>query len=95
MKSARQPTQHCEAYTRRLEIIKNYERMSDLSTNLVELYQLAFDNREDFSSEAIRDLDTMYQLLDDMLRRSLKIFKTEDISRFEKLSKDEEYLDLD
>lgn len=94
MKSAGNQPNIAEAYTRQLEIIKNYERMSDLSTNLVELYQLAFDNREDFSSEAIRDLDTMYQLLDDMLRRSLKIFKTEDISRFEKLSKDEEYLDL-
>lgn len=83
-----------EMYTKNLEIIKNYERMSDLSTNLVEFYHLIFENRESFSPDAMRDLDTMYQLLLDMLRRSLEIFKHEDLSGYEALIRDEEYLDL-
>lgn len=83
-----------ETYTKNLEIIKNYERMSDLSTNLVEFYRMAFENRESFSEDALRDLDTMYQLLLDMLNRSLMIFEEEDLNGFEALMRDEEYLDL-
>ncbi|HEY4538335.1 MAG TPA: Na/Pi cotransporter family protein [Erysipelothrix sp.] len=83
-----------ETYTKNLEIIKNYERMSDLSTNLVEFYRMVFENRETFSEDALRDLDTMYQLLLDMLERSLKIFEYEDLNGFEALIRDEEYLDL-
>ncbi|CAM3610680.1 Na/Pi cotransporter family protein [Erysipelothrix urinaevulpis] len=83
-----------ESYTKNLEIIKNYERMSDLSTNLVEFYHMVYENREEFSADAMRDLDTMYQLLLDMLNRSFEIFKHEDLSGFESLIRDEEYLDL-
>lgn len=83
-----------EEYTKNLEIIKNYERMSDLSTNLVEFYKMSFENRESFSEDALRDLDTMYQLLMDMLRRSTKIFEREDLSGFDSLCRDEEYMDL-
>lgn len=81
-------------YTKNLEIIKNYERMSDLSTNLVEFYHMIYENRESFSPDAITDLDTMYQLLLDMLERSLSIFVHEDLSGLESLVRDEEYLDL-
>lgn len=83
-----------EAYTKNLEIVKNYERMSDLSTNLVEFYALMVEAREEFSTEAKEDLDTMYQLLIDMLQRSLKIFVNEDLKGYDVLLQDEEYLDL-
>lgn len=83
-----------EAYTRNLEIIKNYERMSDLSTNLVEFYKLAYDNREIFTDDAIQDLDTMYSLLKTMIRRSIDIFVSEDSAQFDALVEDEAYLDL-
>lgn len=83
-----------ENYTKNLEIIKNYERMSDLSTNLVEYYHLIYENRESFSADALHDLDTMYQLLLDILRRSLKIYEDGDLGNLESLYRDEEYLDL-
>lgn len=83
-----------ENFTQNLEIIKNYERMSDLSTNIVEFYKLVFENREKFSEDALQDLDTMYTLLMDMLKRSLKIFETQDLKGFDTLLRDEEYLDL-
>lgn len=83
-----------ETFTQNLEIIKNYERMSDLSTNLVEFYRLVFENREKFSEDALTDLDTMYTLLNDMLTRSLRIFEKQDVSGLEALLRDEEYLDL-
>lgn len=83
-----------ETYSQYLEIVKNYERMSDLSTNIVEFYKIVFENREKFSEEALHDLDTMYTLLSDMLNRSLKIFETKDLTGFDALVRDEEYLDL-
>lgn len=83
-----------ENYTKNLEIVKNYERMSDLSTNLVAFYRLVVEEREHFSEEALNDLNTMYQLLVDILRRSLHIYVNEDLTGFEALLRDEEYLDL-
>ena len=69
---------NAEMYTRYLEVVKNYERMSDLSTNLVEFYQTIFEVDESFSEEAMEDLDTMYQLLINMVERSANIFEHED-----------------
>lgn len=83
-----------ENYTKNLEVIKNYERMSDLSTNLVEFYHLIYENGEAFSPDAMHDLNTMYQLLLDMLERSLHIFEHEDLRGLDTLIRDEEYLDL-
>ena len=83
-----------ETYTKYLEIIKNYERISDLSTNIVEFFHLAFENKDEFSEDALFDLDTMYTLVMDILNRSLKIFKHNDLRGYQALLKDEEYLDL-
>ncbi len=83
-----------ENYTKNLEIVKNYERMSDLSTNLVAFYRLVVEEREHFSEDALNDLTTMYQLLIDILRRSLHIYVNEDLTGFDALLRDEEYLDL-
>lgn len=83
-----------EIFTQNLEIVKNYERMSDLSTNIVELYKLVFENRESFSDDALHDLNMMYTLLKDMLTRSMKIFETQDPRGTDDLLRDEEYLDL-
>ncbi|AZK44106.1 Na/Pi cotransporter family protein [Erysipelothrix piscisicarius] len=94
MKHSNSDSHIADTYTKYLEVIKNYERMSDLSTNLVEFYRMVFENRENFSEDALHDLDTMYKLLMDMMRRSLKIFDTEDLTRFDALIRDEEYLDL-
>ncbi len=46
LKIARQALQNeafAESYTKNLEIVKNYERMSDLSTNLANFYQLIIE----------------------------------------------------
>lgn len=83
-----------ESYTKNLEIVKNYERMSDLSTNLAGFYHLIFEEGESFTDEAMDDLDTMYQLLLDMIDRSNRIFEFEDLGGYRALLKDEEYLDL-
>ncbi|MEG0328503.1 MAG: Na/Pi cotransporter family protein [Erysipelothrix sp.] len=83
-----------KAYTQNLEIIKNYERMSDLSTNLVEFFKMSFDNRENFSLDALDDLDKMYELLIHMIQKSIEIVRTDDESLFDDLLSEEDYLDL-
>ena len=93
-KSGMQNETIAETYTKTLEIVKNYERISDLSTNIVGFYKLVFEEREYFSDEGSNDLDTMYQLISSMLNRSLKIYKNDDLTKYDALIQDEEYLDL-
>ena len=81
-------------FTRNFEVVKNYERMSDLSTNLVEFYAIVIENKERFSPDAIDDLNTMYTLLINIMKRATKIFATNDLSDYHALLKDEEYLDM-
>lgn len=83
-----------EEYTKTLEIVKNYERISDLAVNLVEFYGFAIEERETFTDDALNDLDTMYELVYSMLDRALEIYKNEDLSMYEALIQDENYLDL-
>lgn len=97
LKIAQQSPQNeafAKSYTKNLEIEKNYERMSDLCTNLASFYQLVFEEEEDFTDEARDDLNTMYQLLLDKVDRSNNIFEHEDLGGYRSLLKDEEYLDL-
>lgn len=83
-----------EEYTKTLEIVKNYERISDLAVNLVEFYSFAIEERETFMDDALNDLDTMYQLVYSMLDRALEIYKTDDLAMYDALIQDENYLDL-
>ena len=83
-----------ETYTQNLEVVKNFERMSDLTTNIVEFYALVFENREKFTPDAIEDLNTMYSLLLNIIKRSMAIYGGGSMNDFESLLKDEEYLDL-
>ncbi len=81
-------------YTQSLDIIKNVERMSDLVVNLANFYHQIFEERETFPEEAFLDLNTMYDLLIDIIERSEKILNTEQLNDYDRLLKDEEYLDL-
>ncbi|QIK69857.1 Na/Pi cotransporter family protein [Erysipelothrix sp. HDW6C] len=83
-----------EYYSTSLEIVKNLERIADLTTNTAEYYQTIYDNRESFTTEALEDLDTMYSLVIDMVSRAIGMFEKDDASGHATLTKDEEYLDL-
>lgn len=82
-----------ENYAANLEIVKNIERIGDITTNIAEFYSRIFENRESFSEEALQDLDLMYKHLISMLERSFEVFKDENLEGLEELMKDEEYLD--
>ena len=83
-----------DAYTSYLEILKNYERISDLITNLAEYYSLMFENKEKLSNEAVEELEAMYDVIYRMMQGSLEIFSTGDVSDVSAVYKEEDYLDL-
>lgn len=83
-----------EDFSSSLDVVKNIERIGDISVNIAEFYEKIYENREEFSSEAIEDLQTMYHLVFDMLKRSFKIFTTANENDVPQLLQDEEYMDL-
>ncbi|HZJ86724.1 MAG TPA: PhoU domain-containing protein, partial [Erysipelothrix sp.] len=82
------------AYTQALNIVKNYERMSDLNVNLVKFYELVYEEEESFTPEGLEDLNTMSNLMLDIATRSQKILIEENENDYRRLLKDEEYLDI-
>ncbi|WP_323616223.1 Na/Pi cotransporter family protein [Erysipelothrix rhusiopathiae] len=83
-----------EQYSTSVDIVKNIERMGDITTNIAEFYERIFENRGSFSEEALYDLETMYKLVLDMIQRSFKMLKSDSLQGYEKLVQDEDYLDL-
>lgn len=83
-----------EEYTTNLQVTKNIERISDLSTNLVEFFELIFDAREKLSPAAIEDITQMIDLVHHMFARSMKVFDEKDYSLHNGILEDENYLDL-
>lgn len=86
--------QVAQAYTSNLEVVNNLERIGDISVNLIEFYEKTFDNKGKFSQEALDDLNIMYNLVFDMLERSLTMYENDELSGYERLMQDEDYLDI-
>lgn len=83
-----------EEYTTNLQIIKNLERIGDLSVNLTEFFEMIFDANEKLSDQAIEDINQMYDLVSHMLTRALRIFSEKDFNLHTSVLEDENYLDL-
>lgn len=81
-------------YAINLQVIKNLERISDLSINLVEYYELIYENKEELSDEAMDELRQVYDLLTHNLNTALEIYHTNNFSTYQTLTEDENYMDL-
>ncbi len=77
-----------------LQIVKNLERIGDLTMNLGEFFDLVYDARESFSPQALEEVNNMFDLVIHMLNRSLKIYEHNDFSLLQSVKEDETYLDL-
>jgi phosphate:Na+ symporter len=77
-----------------LQIVKNLERIGDLTMNLGEFFDLVYDARESFSQQALDEINNMFDLVIHMLNRSLKIYEHNDFSLLQSVKEDETYLDL-
>ena len=57
-----------------MKTIKDLERIGDLCINIVKYYEAIYDEKEDFSDEARKDLETMMNMVIDMLHHAVKAF---------------------
>lgn len=77
-----------------LQVIKNIERVGDLTMNLNEFFELTFDDKATFSQNAINDVNEMYETVLDMNKLALTYFMTHDENAVKELLDKENYLDL-
>lgn len=81
-------------FSRHLNTLKGLERISDLSVNLVEFYEMVNNADEEFHESALNDLHSMYQLVLNLLERSKEVLVHENKNEYKNLLKDETYLNL-
>lgn len=77
-----------------MQVIKNIERIGDLTMNLNEFYELAYDDKGLFSKHAISDINEMYDTVLEMIKLALAYFMDRDESVLKELLDKENYLDL-
>lgn len=77
-----------------LQVIKNIERVGDLTMNLNEFFELAYDDKGLFSEHAIADVNEMYDTVLEMNQLALAYFMNHDQATIKELLDKENYLDL-
>jgi phosphate:Na+ symporter len=65
-----------------LETVKNLERIGDLAMNLEEFYLMVNEDNGSFSASAMKDINSMYDYLYEMLDQAWKIHQSRDDSLF-------------
>lgn len=83
-----------EEYATNLQVVKNLERISDLSTNLIEYYDLLYENKSSFTEESVEAIDQLYEQLIHMITRSLESYEHNDLTIHNQLIEEEAYMDL-
>ena len=80
-------------YNLNVDIIKNYERIGDLSMNLVEFYSMIYENKTKLSDEAYKELNEMYTLFYRMYSTANDMYINLDLTKYDSLLKDENCID--
>ena len=83
-----------DEFINNLQIIKNIERVGDLTMNLNEFYELTYDDKGAFTDEAIRDVNEMYETVLEMNEIALAYFSTREEHYIQMINDKENYLDL-
>ena len=77
-----------------LQVIKNLERIGDLTVNLVEFFEMVNEDQSAFSAGAKEEVMQMFDLFDHMLAQSVKVYESQDYTLYSALLEDENYMDL-
>lgn len=81
------------SYLSNMKTIKDFERIGDLSINIIRYFEAVFDEKEDFSPEAREDVVTMLNMILDMLDKTLIAFVSHDLEAREYVDEKESNLD--
>jgi len=76
-----------------LEIVKNLERIGDLATNLVEFFQMVFDDSGKFTEYAYSEINKMFDTLIEMFDKCIVVYETSDNDTYMELLDLEDKLD--
>ncbi|MDY2781232.1 MAG: Na/Pi cotransporter family protein [Bulleidia sp.] len=76
-----------------LEIVKNLERIGDLATNLVEFFQMVFDDSGQFTEYAYSEINKMFDTLIEMFDKCIVVYETSDNDTYMELLDLEDKLD--
>ena len=83
-----------DVFISNLQVIKNIERVGDLTMNLTEFYELVIEDKGTFTDSAIHDINEMYKTVLEMNELAL-LYYEEPQEKYRKLINDKEnYLDL-
>lgn len=76
-----------------LEIVKNLERIGDLATNLVEFFQMVFDDSGQFTEYAYSEINKMFDTLIEMFDKCIVVYETSNNDTYMELLDLEDKLD--
>lgn len=83
-----------DEFINNLQIIKNIERVGDLTMNLNEFYELTYEDKGAFTDEAVGDVNKMYETVLEMNEIALNYFSTREEHYIQMINDKENYLDL-
>lgn len=76
-----------------LDALKNFERVGDLTQNLIEFFDMAYEKKEEFTPKATAEMEAMFEQLLKMFDVAAEVFVTGDEEQYEKLRELERSLD--
>lgn len=79
--------------SRDLDTIKDFERIGDHLTNVLEFFKERYQEKQMLSEEGTKDLFELYTVLGQMLDDTLESFKNQDITLAQKVVKTEDLVD--
>ncbi len=79
--------------SRDLDTIKDFERIGDHLTNVLEFFAERYQESQMLSEEGTRDLTQMYAVLGQMLKDTLESFKNQDVELAKQVVKTEDFVD--
>ena len=80
-------------YLANMKAIKDFERIGDLCINIAKYYEAIYDEKEDFSPEARKDLEMMMDMVIDMLNHAVVAFDNHDLEAIDYVDDKESDLD--
>ena len=81
-----------DEYSAGLQVQKNFERIGDLVQNLVEYFEMIYDSGESFHDEAMKELNSIYDLLILMYGHGVEIYRGADHHLYETMKEEENSL---
>ena len=81
-----------DEYSVGLQVQKNFERIGDLVQNLVEYFEMIYDSGESFHDEAMKELNSIYDLLIHMYGHGVEIYRGADHHLYEIMKQEENSL---